>query len=102
MPNMQLSIQERKDFSVPTLMDKKPKYPYGLKITLNSEELKKIGMPGDLKVGSTFEFEITAEVISVAQEPSEGDENNTSVQLQITDMYLDLEEEDTVSMMYGE
>ena len=82
-------------------MDRTPKYPYGLKITLGSEELKKIGLK-DFKVGDKFEFEIVAEVVGVTKEPSEGDENNMSVELQITDMYQDAKEEDATSTMYGE
>jgi len=96
-----LTVQERKDFSVPNLADKKPKYPYGLRIRLSSEELNKLGLK-DIAVDQVINFEASAMIISITQEESEGDEKGKSVELQITDMYLEKEDENTVSMIYGE
>lgn len=101
MADMKLSIQERKDFCVPTIMDKAPKYPQGLKIELTSDDLKRIGFQGELIVGSKIEFEAMATIVEVSLEDSEGDENCKCVELQITDIILDTKQEDATSKMYG-
>ena len=61
-------------------------YPYGLKITLDKEELKKMGMElKDYVIGDTMTYKIKCEVVSMrSNEDMHSD--SESMELQITHM----------------
>lgn len=104
MPDMRLSEEEKKDFSTPS--NKAPKFPHGLRIHLDPESLKKLGVEGIPKVEDKVKFEATAMVMSVDKHEVNGDESEISVSLQITDMYFidkeKKEEATTTSIIYGD
>ena len=70
------------------------KYPYCLRLTLQKEELDKLGLkPTDFKVGSTIDLSAQAEVFTVREvqhvkENSGYDQDSKSVELQITKLSL--------------
>lgn len=60
-------------------------YPWGLRISLNSEQLKKMsaGVPS---VGSMLQLGGMVKVLSVSTREDEGEEAKSFVELQITDL----------------
>lgn len=65
-----------------------PDYPYGLRISLDEESLKKLGITDLPEVGQAMTLQARVEVVSVSQyEHTEGKSRDMS--LQITDMALD-------------
>ena len=105
MPDMRLSEEEKKDFSTPSL-PKAPKYPHGLRIHIDADSLKKLGVEGIPKVEDKVKFEADAMVMSVDKHEVNGDESEISISLQITDMYFvdkeKKEEKTSTTIMYGE
>lgn len=75
------------------MVDSDQSYPYGLRITLDNESLKKLGMPGLPDVGEKLCIDADVTVISV-QSVEEKDGARSSVELQITGlMFCDPETE---------
>lgn len=65
------------------------RYPYGLRISLQKDELEKLGITSLPGVGDTLELEATVKVVSVSAGASEGGNARMSMDLQITDMSLE-------------
>lgn len=65
-----------------------PEYPYGLRISLDEESLKKLGIGEMPEVGTTMALQAKVEVVAVSQYEHKDDVSRTLV-LQITDMALD-------------
>ena len=95
---MKMSEDLRKDFAVPD--SKGPKYPYGLRITLGPEELKKLEQKG-LQVGDIKELKIKAKVVEVRADEGEGDVSENRVELQIVEMECEKEEKSDSTVLYG-
>lgn len=93
---------EKKDFSTPS-GPKAPKYPYGLRITLNSEEMKKLGFNDAPDMDQVFELKGSAKVIEVANTEEQGDVASYRVELQIVELELSgsKEEESNEQTLYG-
>ena len=71
---------------------KGPEYPYGLRLDLDFEAMKKLGLDQPLPtVGQTMEIKASVKIIAVRA--VDGEENNTSAELQITDMEIVTEKE---------
>jgi hypothetical protein len=90
LKSMKLSKSDQKKdnaiFSPSSSMDK-PKYPYGLEISLDEAALKKLGI--DLpEVGAEMALEAVVEVSSTSQSESAAGGKNRSLRLQITEMCL--------------
>lgn len=60
-------------------------YPYGLRLSLNSEQLKKLGIDTPA-VGSMLQLGGMAKVVSSSTYEDEGEEPRSRVELQITDL----------------
>lgn len=70
-----------------TAVDKREDYPYGLRIELDHEGMKKLGMKKMPKVGSTHMIKSRAKVMSSNESSSEGDKTpRRSVSMQMTHM----------------
>lgn len=67
-------------------------YPWGLCIRLEKKELDKLGMKQLPDIGEEFHFMAVAKVTSVNQSAREGQDEETSVGLQITMMQVVLQE----------
>lgn len=85
--DMSLSIQEKKEMAEPTAITDRPDFPYGLKIHLGPEEMKKLGLDVP-KVGETMGLVASVEVTDVSSNKGEDDVRQTSMSLQITGMRL--------------
>ena len=71
------------------------KYPYGLRITLGSDELEKLNVDhSDWSVGETFHLHAFAKVTSISSNETEGGEKRCCVTLQITHLAGESEDEE--------
>lgn len=71
-----------------------PKYPYGLRITLEDAVLKKLGLSKLPEVGQTMGLHAMVKVVSVSDDNGPAGSSELSVSLQITDMALEEKSED--------
>lgn len=79
--------------SAPCCCDEgKPRYPWGLQLTLENEQLATLGIPALPKVGATMMITATVKVTSCNENECEGEEPRRSVSLQITDMGMDTDQ----------
>lgn len=84
--NMELNQDAQGGNELVNLSQAVPKYPYGLQIALDKEQMQKLGLTIDnLKVGQRFELDGMCNVLSVSQDSAD----ISSVRLQITEMKLD-------------
>jgi hypothetical protein len=111
MPNlvdMRLSEEEKKDFSTPRQGPEAPKFPFGLRLRLGPDELKKLGFLSAPKVDDKLLLLGKSMVIEVAKRTEDEmklGELDFSVELQITELSVKGEEERPKSpsqVIYGE
>lgn len=88
LKDMTLSKQDMEKMDRPILSEK-PKYPYGLRLCLDSAALKKLGMEGLPEVGSKVMVMAQAEVVSVSAHDSAEGWQNKSCDLQIVAMEIE-------------
>lgn len=102
MKSMKLSKSEQKEMSVPVQVNK-DEYPYGLRITLGKDQLKKLGLSKLPAVGDEFIADAKLVVKSVSAGAAESGEY-ASCDLQITDLGLEEDEaaktNDTAKKMF--
>ena len=84
--SMIIDAQEKKDDRVHSVLDDRPDYPYGLRITLDPSTLKKLEMGEVPEVGKKVMIMAVAEVIGVNKVKEVGDVDDHSVELQIQEM----------------
>lgn len=82
---------EAEEYSKPS-PDNEPKYPWGLQIRLEDEELKKLGIKELPEVGAEFTLTVVAEVQSATESKMASGRTDRCVCLQITAMSIDEEE----------
>ena len=90
MKDMKLSAKEAKKQSEPKAIEDRPRYPYGLSLSLDSESLDKLGIDKLPALGETMVLTAKVEVTSVHSSDSEYGKSK-SVSLQITAMELEKE-----------
>lgn len=100
--NMQMSKEEAQE-TVEPKVDDAPRYPWGLCITLNEETMAKLGITDLPKVGSTVMITAKAEVSGTREYATQGQEEEKSMDLQITDMAIGAAPAETTpaSTLYG-
>ncbi len=98
MMDMKFSDMEKKDRSEVSVLDDKPSYPYGLKVSLDGESFKKLNIKVP-QVGEKMMLHAMVYVSSVSIEDSKGDEKEVYVQLQITDMELEAGQKKTAEQV---
>jgi hypothetical protein len=82
--DMQYTKAEMKAEAKEMCMGEPSAYPWGLCLHLEKEELDKLGIKALPQIGSEIHFGAIAKVTSVNQSAREGQDENTSVALQIT------------------
>ena len=87
MIDMKLSEMEKKEGEVSSVIEK-PSYPYGLRLYLDPESVKKLQLK-DPQVGQKMMLEAVVEIVSVNAEVIKGDQKAVSVGLQINEMSVD-------------
>jgi len=70
----------------------KPRYPWGLQLSLENEQLQAMGISAMPKVGETMTLQATVKITRCSEEEREGAEANRSISLQITDLGLETPE----------
>jgi hypothetical protein len=79
--------QEKREGSILSVEDK-PSYPMGLRLELDEETVKKLGLSEMPDVGSFMHLLGKAEVIVVRKEEGRGDDHSFSMTLQLQDADL--------------
>lgn len=70
-----------------------PDYPYGLVLHLEKDEIDKLGMKQLPGIGTEMPMHVLLRVTRVSQSAAEGADEQTSVDLQITDIGIGAAEE---------
>lgn len=87
--SMEMSAKERKQASAPTPAGKDaPIYPYGLKLHLDNDALKKLKIDQLPQVGKTLQLIATVEVCEVSEVDTGNGSQRKSISLQITELGL--------------
>lgn len=90
MESMKMTASEKKESSPEVAMPKQDPYPYGLRLELNRETIKKLGIELP-EVGEVLELRALAKVVSCHASQQEGGDEYASCSLQITDMEVKAE-----------
>ena len=87
MTSMALTPAEQDGFAMPIPMPDKPRFPYGLRISLTEADLKKLGLDvGGAEADGMVELICNARITSISVDP-------VRVELQIEEMCICSEEE---------
>lgn len=92
--NMELSAADAKKLTEPDPADA-PKYPWGLELRLEDEQLKKLGITDLPKTGSKLQLVASVEVCGTHETDSQRGGERRSVELQVTAMALSADTSDT-------
>lgn len=94
MISLKQSAKKMKAGETPVSMDYEPdEYPYGTRLDLNKDTLEKLKIKTLPAVGDEIMIECKAKVIAVRESANERD-TSRSVELQITDMDLELDSDE--------
>ncbi|MDA8178295.1 MAG: hypothetical protein M0T69_01970 [Deltaproteobacteria bacterium] len=102
MMNMKHSKKESKEMATHAEMDA-PEYPYGLCLSLEKEEIAKLGL-GTPKAGTRLMLHAMVDVKSVTVSDQADGKGYKSMSLQITDMALEkpgMDMKETAKALYG-
>lgn len=86
MINLMISDKEKKDQSQTSMLYDVSSYPYGMKIQVDPETYKKLGLAEVPDIGEKMMIMAYVEVCSLYKENGKGDEQMISMGLQITDI----------------
>lgn len=78
-----------------------PEYSYGLKVTLDDEELKKLMMKQMPSVGDELNMHAMVKVVEVGEETEKGSQEKRRLVLQITKLGLFADKKDDSDKFYG-
>jgi len=98
--DMKLSPAEVKEYSTPSLYEG-PRYPYGLRLDLDTEALEKLGLDQMPAVGSVFMVAALAQVENISASDGLVGEKRRNVCLQITAMDMVQKREPVADRLYG-
>jgi hypothetical protein len=75
--------------------DKGPRYPYGTRITLDTEALEKLGIDvSDYRAGQKCDVTAKCEVVGTSTRQRQGGDDRQELELQITDLSIDWDKSD--------
>jgi len=103
MADMRVSGEEQKNFVTPK--PEVPTYPHGLKISLEKEQLDRLGFLNAPGVGEKYAIMGLVEVVTVRSGEDNANSDGFSIELQITDLTLKSEEspkEKVSALFHGE
>lgn len=95
--DMKLPKDKRKEMAAPVATgsaSEGPKYPWGLQLRLENESLDKLGIKELPEVGKECKVMGVAKVVSVEKRDQEGGKTSRHVELQITKLALEHEDDD--------
>lgn len=95
MQSMEMDDEDKLDAIMPIAMPDKPDFPYGLRISLCEQELKKLKLdiPEAEHIGGLVHGHFMARVTSISTEQRDG-EQCCRVELQIEDLAIESEDEE--------
>lgn len=85
--DMKLSKRDKKESMESKITEDRPSYPWGLRLNLDDDSLKKLGISLP-DVGESMRVTATATVVSVSENKHEHGSHNRHVELQIVKMGL--------------
>jgi hypothetical protein len=102
LKSMKMDAAEAKAATELSVSDR-PEYPWGLRLNLSNEALEKLGFKNLPEVGTKMTLVANVEVCSVSAHESKGGDKHRSMDLQITDMGLAVDEgkPDPATKLYG-
>ena len=74
--------------------DNVPKYPWGLCINLEDDQLEKLNLDDECEVGDMIHLCVMAKVTSCSSNETEGGKSRKRIELQITQIAVPVENED--------
>jgi hypothetical protein len=93
LTDMAMSPEEKADYGPMVQDDNKPEYPYGLRICLCDSELEKLDLDMCCNVGDMIDLRCRAKVTSVSQNQRSDGTNCCRIELQITEMAAEGDDE---------
>lgn len=88
--DMKNTAKQAKEQTGAPVSSSREKYPYGLSISLEKEQIKKLGIKMDgLKVGKKGKLTAEYEITSISERQTQGGDDSQSMQLQITKMAVE-------------
>ena len=94
MVSMRNTPKEDKESEVGIPCLAKEEYPWGLQVTLNTEQLKKLDLPNDCEVGDMIHMFSMCKIISKSSRTKLDGERDDCITLQITDISVEDEDEE--------
>lgn len=92
MVSMELDDEEQLDMCCPIPVSDRPRFPWGLRITLTDAEFRKLKLdPTDAFVGGTIHGHFMARITSCSANETEGGEQHR-IELQIEDLCIESED----------
>lgn len=99
--SMELTAEQAKESTGPIAGDgSAPKYPYGLRISLDSDSLESLGIKSLPAVGTKLLVTAVVEVSSTRETQQQDGTSDKGVDLQITEMELSSPPSDIASRLY--
>lgn len=103
LQNMKLSKEEAQEMMPKTAeAPDAPTYPYGLRLDLNDEVLKKLKLGSLPEIGAKLNLQAVVEVCAMSASDSKEGGKYRSLCLQITDMGLEKDRKNVSEVLYGE
>jgi hypothetical protein len=94
--NMELSAEEAKELTTPD-PGEAPKYPWGLELRLEDDQLAKLGITVLPAVGAAMQMTARVEVTALSARDSQQGGSSKCLTLQVTDMALAADTSDTTA-----
>ena len=88
LQSMKRTEEDRKKSAGTIMEGEQPDYPWGLRITLNDEQIKALGIKALPAVGAKCAIEAVGIIQSVSDEAVDNGESNQRIEIQITDLAL--------------
>ena len=96
MVDLELDDEAQLEAAMPIAMPDKPRFPYGLRICLTHDELKKLNLEPDCEIGDVIDLRAFAVVTSVSMnETDHGQECRVELQIQKLAIENETTEDDT-------
>src|ERR1700761_729113 len=93
--DMARSEKEIKENETPLSVANADKYPWGLRIMLTQDELEKLDVEREhIEVGATYHAHVMMKAVSVSANETEGGKENCCVNMQITQMSVESEDQE--------
>jgi len=103
MVDMKLSPKERKEAEEPSI--ESPKYPWGLQLSLDEEQISKLKLDKALGVGESVSLRAVATVSSVSShesvESSKGASEHVSIQITALEVQVEKSDAEKASKLYN-